>query len=83
MICGLIVLISGLTFNYAIVWTSYPIVTIGKSCNILSVILVGTCCSRVTDARLKLSPKKIVVGLMASLGIISFKFFDPEAKSGD
>ena len=50
-----------------------------KSCNIMSVILVGVLCSRVTDKKLKLGPKKIVVAIVVTLGIIMFRFFDPEA----
>ena len=48
-----------------------------KSCNILSVILVGVLCSRVVDRNLKLGPKKIVVGVLVTLGIVIFKYFDP------
>lgn len=67
----------------AIRWTSYPIVATFKSCNLLSVILVGIFCSRVTDKKLKLSTQKIIIGVVASLGILIFKYFDPEAKSDD
>jgi hypothetical protein len=63
--------------------TSFPIVMMVKSCNILSVVLVGILCSRVTDKKLKLGPKKLVVGLIVTAGIIIFKWFDPEAKKGD
>ena len=41
------VMISGLTFNAAILYLEFPIVVLIKSCNILSVILVGVFCSRV------------------------------------
>lgn len=54
-----------------------------KSCNLLSVILVGIFCSRVSDKKLKLSSKKIITGVVVSLGILLFKYFDPEVKSGD
>ncbi len=77
MICAFVSLLGALTFNYAIIWTSYPIVVTAKSCNLLSVILVGTLCSRVSDKKLKLSPQKIIVGITVSIGIILFKFFDP------
>lgn len=83
MFCAFFVLLGALTFNLAIKWTSYPIVATFKSCNLLSVILVSIFCSRVTDKRLKLSPHKIAIGLIASLGILTFKYFDPEVKSGD
>lgn len=58
---------------------SFPLTIMVKSCNILSVILVGVFCSRVTDLRLKLGPKKIVVAIVVSVGIVMFRFFDPEA----
>jgi hypothetical protein len=77
MICAFFVLVGGITFNYAIKWTSYPIVITAKSCNILSVILVSVFCSRVTDKKLKLGGKKIIVGFLVSVGILLFKYFDP------
>lgn len=58
---------------------SFPLTIMVKSCNILSVILVGVLCSRVSDKKLKLGPKKIVVAIVVSVGIIMFRFFDPEA----
>lgn len=45
----------------------------------MSVILVGVLCSRVTDRQLKLGPKKILVAIVVTIGIIMFRFFDPEA----
>jgi len=81
--CAFFVLLGGLTFNLAIKWTSYPIVATVKSCNLLSVILVGIFCSRVTDKKLKLSSQKIIIGIIVSLGILLFRFFDPEVKQGD
>lgn len=48
-----------------------------KSCNLISVILVGVLCSRVKDKKLKLATKKIVVGIIITIGIIMFKVFDP------
>lgn len=62
---------------------SYPIVIMFKSCNILSVILVGVCCSRVKNKQLKLTGNKLISAILVSIGIIMFKFFDPEAKVGD
>lgn len=50
-----------------------------KSCNLISVILVGVLCSRVKDKKLKLATKKIVVGAIITVGIILFKVFDPES----
>ena len=54
-----------------------------KSCNILSVILVGVLCSRVKDKKLKLGMKKIIVGIIVTAGIIMFKVFDPESAHKD
>ena len=54
-----------------------------KSCNILSVILVGVLCSRVADKKLKLGSKKIVVGVVVTLGIVIFKMWDPEGAKKD
>jgi len=79
-ICGLTVAISTLTYTYAIVLTNFPVVMMFKSCNVLSVILVGVLCSRVKNKKLKLGTKKIVVGLLITLGIIIFKLADPTLK---
>lgn len=76
--CGVTVAISTLTYTYAIYLTNYPVVMMFKSCNILSVILVGVLCSGVKNKGLKLGPKKIVVGVLVTLGIVLFKYFDPE-----
>lgn len=56
---------------------SFPLTIMVKSCNILSVILVGVLCSRVTDKQLKLGSKKILVAIIVSVGIVMFRFFDP------
>jgi UDP-galactose transporter B1 len=45
----------------------------------MSVILVGVLCSRVTSQKNKLPPKKILVAIVVTVGIIMFRFFDPEA----
>ena len=72
--------ISTLTYTYAIYLTNYPVVMMFKSCNILSVILVGVMCSGVKDKKLKLGMKKIIVGIVVTLGIILFKAMDPNLK---
>lgn len=79
MLCALTVGISTITYTYAIYWTNFPVVMMVKSCNILSVVLVGVFCSQVKDKALKLGNKKIVVGVIVTLGIVVFKLFDPEA----
>ena len=82
-LCGLTVSISTLTYTYAIYLTNYPVVMMFKSCNILSVILVGVMCSRVKDKKLKLGTKKIVVGILVTLGIVLFKVMDPNSFKDD
>lgn len=79
-LCAITVSISTLTYTYAIYLTNFPVVMMFKSCNILSVILVGVLCSRVKDKKLKLGVKKIIVGIVVTLGIIIFKVFDPESQ---
>lgn len=51
-----------------------------KSCNLISVVMVGVCCSRVRDDKLKLGVKKIVIGVLVTLGIVLFKAADPNLK---
>lgn len=79
-ICGLTVAISTFTYTYAIILTNFPVVMMFKSCNVLSVILVGVLCSRVKNKKLKLGTKKIVIGLLITAGIIVFKVADPALK---
>ena len=79
--CGVAVAISTLTYTYAIYMTNFPVVMMFKSCNILSVILVGIMCSRVKDKKLKLGIKKLVVGIVVTLGILLFKLTDPDFKT--
>lgn len=77
LFCALTVFLSSITNNYAMILVSYPIVMMFKSCNILSVILVGVLCSRVTDKSLRLGNKKIIVAILVTIGIFMFKVFDP------
>lgn len=60
--------------------TSFPVVMAFKSCNIMSILLVAICCTRVRDKKLTLAPKKIIVGIIISLGVFLFSYFDPEQK---
>jgi uncharacterized protein (DUF486 family) len=46
-----------------------------KSCSLLSVIIVGVFCSRVKDSKLKLTHTKLVIGIIATIGIILFNYF--------
>lgn len=54
-----------------------------ESCNILPIVLVGVCCSRVSEKKLKLERSKIIVAVIISIGILMFEFFNPEAKESD
>lgn len=38
-------------------------------------------CSRVKDKKLKLGTKKLVVGIVVTLGILLFKLTDPDFKT--
>jgi hypothetical protein len=78
-ICGFIIFFSSVTNTEAIYMVSFPLTIMVKSCNILSVILVGVLCSRVTDKQLKLGPKKLIVAIVVTMGILMFRVFDPEA----
>jgi len=79
-ICAITVSISTLTYTYAIYMTNFPVVMMFKSCNLISVILVGVLCSRVKDKKLTLATKKIVIGVLITVGIVMFKAFDPSSK---
>ena len=72
--CAIIVNLSTVTYLIAVYVTSYPVVVMVKSCNIVSVVLVGVCCSRVRDKSLKLGPKKIAVAFLVSVGILLYNF---------
>lgn len=64
----------------AIQRTSFPVVIMFESCSILPVIFIAVFCSRVKDPNLKLGPKKIVIALIITAGILLFQFSDPETK---
>ena len=68
------VLISTITYTMAMYVTNYPIVTMFKSCNILSVLMVAMMCSRVTNRDLQVGPQKLITGIFVTLGIIMYKF---------
>ena len=76
------VVVSTLTYSYAVMLTNYPVVMMFKSCNLVSVLLVGILCSRVRDKKLHLNKRKLVVGLLISVGVIMFKWFDPQGIQG-
>ncbi len=62
---------------------SYPLIIMAKSCSLLNVILVGIFCSRVRNQELKLGPKKMIVALAVTIGIIMFRLFDPKSNLDD
>jgi drug/metabolite transporter (DMT)-like permease len=72
--CAIIVIISTHTYILAIYITNFPIVMMVKSCNLISVVFVGVFCSKVKDSNLKLGPKKIIVALFITSGILLYNF---------
>lgn len=46
-----------------------------KSCSLLSVIIVGVFLTKVKETKLKLTEKKLAIGIVATFGIILFNFF--------
>ncbi len=77
LVCAVIIFISTMTYTWATAMTSFPVVMAFKSCNIISILLVAICCTRVRDKKLNLGPKKIIVGIIISLGVFMFSYFDP------
>jgi UDP-galactose transporter B1 len=78
-IVGFFLWMSSITQTESMYIVSYPLIMMTKSCSLISVILVGVLCSRVRNKSLKLGPKKIIVAIVVSGGIIMFRVFDPEA----
>lgn len=60
--------------------TSFPVVMAFKSCNIISILIVAILCTRVRDKKLTLGPKKIIIGIVITIGVFLFSYFDPEQK---
>lgn len=80
-IVGSIVNVNMWTYNKAIMLASFPAIVMAKSCSLLSVIIVGVFCSGVRDSKLKLTPSKLLIGVVATIGIIVFNFFQPSSSS--
>ena len=78
MYTAAMVMVGTLTYNIAILFTSYPVVIMFKSCSILSAIIVGVCFSRVRDEKLKLGTNKLIVGGLVSVGIFLFNYYSLE-----
>ena len=77
--CGFIVFVSNFTGNLGIKYVSFPVLMAIKSSNILAVLLVAILCTRVRATHVKISPKKIVMGMIITVGVFIFGFFDPSA----
>ena len=75
--CGAAVVSSTIAYSYAIYFTYFPVVMMIRSCNLISVALVGVLFTGVKDTALKLGNKKILVALLVSVGMIVFKVYDP------
>lgn len=75
-----VIVLASLFSLLAIQKTSYTVVTMFESCSILPVIFIGVFCSRIKDPKLKLGPKKIIVGFFVAFGILIFQLADPETK---
>jgi len=71
------------TYNKAILYSSFSVAIMIKSCSLLSVILVGVFCSRVKDESVKLGIQKIRIGVIASIGIILFNCFKDSSNDSD
>lgn len=56
----------------AIYLTSYPMVTLFKSCNLLSVLVIGIFFSRVKDKSQKLEKKQFMVGIIVTIGVLLY-----------
>jgi hypothetical protein len=63
------------TYNQAVIYASFPAIVMAKSCSLLSVIIVGVFFTRVKDKKLQLTHKKLLIGFLATIGIIFFNFF--------
>lgn len=58
----------------AIYLTSFPLVTLFKSCSLLSVLMVGVFFSRVVEKNQKLEKKKLVIGFLITIGILLYHY---------
>ncbi len=74
---GFMIWLSSIAQTESMYLVSYPLIIMAKSCSLISVILVGLCCSRVRTKELKLSSQKIIIATIVTIGIIMFRVFDP------
>lgn len=81
--CGSAVVSSTIAYSYAIHFSNFPVVMMIRSCNLLSVALVGVLFTGVKDTALKLGNNRIVVAFLVTLGILIFKIYDPNGASDD
>lgn len=80
---GAMVAISAISYSYAIKLSNFPLVMMIRSCNVLSVVMVGVLFTGVKDTALKLGKRKVVVAAIATAGMIIFKVFDPTSANDD
>lgn len=69
-----LVFTSTITMNKAIYITNFPLVTLFKTCNILSVLSVAIFCSKVQVQNEKLGIQKLFVGVFVTLGVLLYQF---------
>lgn len=79
---SVLVILGALSMTRAIYETSYPLVTLFKSCNLLSVLVIGIFFSRVKEKSQKLEKKQIVVGLVVTLGVLMY-YLGPISQATD
>lgn len=80
LMCAFIIFISTFSYTIAAAKTSFPVVMTFKASNVLSVLLVAVFFTRVREKSLNLSPKKLIIGVIITIGAFMFGFFDPEVK---
>ena len=81
LLCGAIININVVSYNLAVVEASFPAIVMAKSCSLMSVIIVGVFFSRVKDSKLKLTYKNLLIGSVATIGIIVFNFFKKQEEN--
>lgn len=72
LIIGVFRALADVTSVNATHYTTYPVIMMFKSSNVLSVVLVGVCCTTVRDRRLKLERERIVGGIFITTSIFLF-----------
>lgn len=70
--CALLVVVTTLAFTKAIYLTSYPIVMMFKSCNVLSIITVSVFFSRVLEKTQRLKKSELMTGGIVTIGLLFY-----------